>query len=77
MLMDSDDYLAQLRDVLLVERELSNAYIRLRRMIPGAFNTPTAPAPIDVWTHTESCLKRMVDEITQLKQQINDLQQSR
>ena len=77
MLMDSDDYVAQLREVLLAERELSDAYVRLRRMIPGALSTSTSPTPKEVWTHTESCLKRMVDEIKLLKQQVYELQQPR
>jgi hypothetical protein len=42
------------------ETELSNAYLRLRRLIPGAFDTPHAPTPNEVWAVTEEALKRLV-----------------
>ena len=41
-------------------RALSDAYLRLRRLIPGAFDTPTAPTAEEVWITTESALKRLV-----------------
>lgn len=43
------------------------AYLRLRTMIPGAFNTPDAPTPEQVWETTEAALKQYIaahDEIT-------------
>jgi hypothetical protein len=40
------------------ETELSNAYLRLRAMIPGAFDTPHAPTQQKVWSVTEEALKR-------------------
>ena len=40
------------------ETELSNAYLRLRAMIPGALNTPHAPTQHQVWSVTEEALKR-------------------
>lgn len=40
------------------EHELSNAYLRLRSMIPGAYDTPHAPTSQQVWETTENALKR-------------------
>lgn len=39
------------------ERELSDAYLRLRALIPGAFDTPRGPSTEQMWAHTEACLK--------------------
>lgn len=39
------------------ERELSDAYIRLRKLIPGAFDTLPGE---NVWSHTEACLRQLV-----------------
>jgi hypothetical protein len=39
------------------ERDLSDAYLRLRSLIPNACNTPHAPSHEVVWQHTEECLK--------------------
>jgi len=38
--------------------KLSQAYLRLRSLIPGAFDTPHAPSPEQVWDVTERALKR-------------------
>lgn len=40
-------------------RALSDAYLRLRSMIPGAFDTPTAPTQTQVWTTTENALNKL------------------
>ena len=39
------------------ERALSEAYVRLRAIIPGAFDTPYAPTVEQVWATTERALK--------------------
>jgi hypothetical protein len=39
------------------ERSLSEAYVRLRALIPGAFDTPYAPEPEQIWEITENALK--------------------
>lgn len=43
------------------ESDLSNAYMRLRRIIPNALRTRNAPTAEQVWAHTESCAKQVVD----------------
>lgn len=45
----------------IAETEVSNAYLRLRRLIPGALNTPHAPTANQVWAVTEAALKRALD----------------
>lgn len=42
------------------DHELSAAYVRLRGMIPGAFDTPYAPTPEQIWDVTEKALARLV-----------------
>lgn len=37
---------------------LSHAYLRLRNLIPGAFDTPYAPSSEQVWETTECALKK-------------------
>lgn len=41
------------------EHDLSDAYLRLRKLIPGAFDTPPSPTVQQVWEHTERCLQKM------------------
>lgn len=45
------------------ETELGQAYLRLRHIIGhGAFNTPHAPTPEQVWETTEQALLALVKE---------------
>ena len=44
------------------ERDLSDAYLRLRALIPGAYDTPPAPTPEQVWATTEAALRRLLQE---------------
>lgn len=46
------------------ETDLSNAYLRLRRMIPGALDTPSAPTKEQVWATTEAALARALRPTT-------------
>lgn len=48
-------------EILKAEHELSEAYVRLRMIIPGALNTTNAPTPEEIWTHTENCLRVALD----------------
>jgi len=41
------------------ERALGAAYLRLRALIPGAYDTPHAPSAETVWAHTEDCLNTL------------------
>lgn len=43
-------------------RQLSDAYLRLRQKIPGAFDTPYAPSPRQVWETTEKALDDLLKE---------------
>lgn len=43
-------------------RALSDAYVRLRALIPGAFKTPHAPTPEQVWETTENALRALLAE---------------
>jgi len=52
--------LEALRDA---ERRLSMAYVRLRALIPGAFDTPYAPTPEQVWTATEQALVKYKERL--------------
>lgn len=46
------------------EHEVSNAYLRLRQMIPGALDTPwAAPTSRDIWLVTEAALRRLLDRL--------------
>lgn len=47
-------------EYLKAKHDLSNAYLRLRAMIPGAFDTPHAPTSEQVWETTENALKELV-----------------
>ena len=42
------------------DHDLSAAYLRLRAMIPGAYDTPNAPTPEQVWEVTEAALRRLL-----------------
>lgn len=48
------------------ENDLSNAYLRLRRLIPGAFDTPPGPSVEYVWQHTEKLLGALVKDSERL-----------
>jgi hypothetical protein len=43
------------------DKELSDAYVRLRNIIPGAHDTPFAPSPEVVWAITEKAAKALVE----------------
>lgn len=47
---------------------LSRAYVRLRALIPGAFDTPFAPTPPQIWDVTERALNRMKARSMHLEQ---------
>ena len=79
-LAQADARIAELEAELAVERlrtekfvqaehRLSKAYIRLRELIPGAFDTPFAPTAEQVWAHTEACLKKLQAELAALREQ--------
>jgi hypothetical protein len=43
------------------EKRLSDAYLRLRALIPGAFDTPHAPSSEQVWATTENALRNSLN----------------
>lgn len=52
------------------ERELSQAYLRLRQKIPGAFLTPHAPSAQKVWQVTEEALDVVLERLKMVDQVI-------
>jgi hypothetical protein len=52
---------AERDDILKAEHALSAAYLRLRSLIPGAYNTPHAPSPEQVWETTETALRKLAE----------------
>ena len=44
-----------------INKKVSDAYVRLRIMIPGALDTPTAPSTEQVFTVTEAALKMLIE----------------
>lgn len=58
-----DEIARQLQEDERNLRELSDAYLRLRSLIPGAFNTPHGPTSEQVWHQTEKSLRRMKQSI--------------
>lgn len=55
------------------ERELSEAYVRLRFLIPGALDTHTAPTPQQIWDITEAALKRLLDDLLQAENKLKEI----
>lgn len=41
-------------------QDMSRAYVRLRELIPGALNTPTAPSPEEIQAITENSIKNLL-----------------
>lgn len=52
------------------DHDLSDAYLRLRALIPGAYDRPPAPTPEQVWATTEAALRRVLQERDLAYQQI-------
>ncbi len=55
----------QRNELLHVERNLSDAYIRLRAKL-NAFDTPWAPTPEQVYSHTEAKLDELIKQRDEL-----------
>lgn len=51
-----------LADWQRAENDLSRAYLKLRAMIPGAFDTPHTPSGEVVWATTEAALMAFIAE---------------
>lgn len=66
------DELARLREEY---QQLSQAYLSLRTLIPGSFNTPHGPSHEEVWNVTENAAKRVVDTLREARIQIHHLQE--
>lgn len=65
LLADTRERLSRLEIIQQRELKLSDAYLRLREMIPGAFNTPHAPSPEQVWETTEGALRALLESAEQ------------
>lgn len=55
------------------ERRLSEAYVRLRKMIPGAFDTPHAPTYEQVWQTTEAALATLTQALASVQEEVATL----
>ena len=51
----------RMEDFRAAERLISEAYVRLRRMIPGALDTPHAPTSEMIFKTTEEALQKVLD----------------
>lgn len=56
------------------ERSISNAYVRLRDIIPGSHDTPHAPTREQVWAITEEAAKSLVSRATQAEARVRELE---
>jgi len=52
----------QIANLEHLHEQLHMAYLRLRSLIPEAYNTPFGPTPQEVWKHTEDCLRRALQK---------------
>jgi hypothetical protein len=43
--------------ILKEEQDIARAYLRLQRLIPGAFDAPLGSSPEEMWAHVEEKLK--------------------
>ncbi len=59
----------QRNELLHVERNLSDAYIRLRAKL-NAFDTPWAPTPEQVYSHTEAKLDELIKQRDELMSKV-------
>jgi hypothetical protein len=50
------------RELEIIHTQLHHAYLRLRDLIPGAYDTPYAPTPQQVWEHTERSLRDALEK---------------
>jgi hypothetical protein len=50
------------RELETIHIQLHHAYLRLRDLIPGAYDTPYAPTPQQVWEHTEKSLRDALEK---------------
>jgi hypothetical protein len=58
----------------LMQRDLSEAYLRLRRLIgQKAFDTPHAPTGKQIWTTTEIALAGLVAEVDRQRAEIETM----
>lgn len=65
-LMEYIEHIEKQRDEFMAsERNLSDAYIRLREKL-SAFDTPTAPTAEQVYAHTEAKLDRLLEQRDEL-----------
>lgn len=49
-------------ELLRSTKVLSDSYVRLRTKIPGALLTNWGPSPLEIYTLTEDCLSKLLDE---------------
>jgi hypothetical protein len=72
---ENDTLRQQLGEFQIAEKNTSDAYLRLREIL-GSFDTPYAPSPELVWTHTEMKARQAVEQqamITAFRHAANSL----
>jgi hypothetical protein len=62
----------EVKELLKSERDLSNAYIRLRTIL-NAFDTPHAPSAEQVWEHTEKVANELKAKLSELEREVERL----
>lgn len=60
----------ELKKWIVANQKLSAAYLRLRALIPGAFDTPHAPSSEEVWQVTENALKNLLARV-EIRDKVN------
>jgi hypothetical protein len=53
---------AQIAELKVALAQISDSYLSIRQMIPGAFNTPRAPTPAQVYETTEQALQSFIEK---------------
>jgi hypothetical protein len=70
---ERDALLKQLNMFRILEKNLSDAYLRIRELV-GSFDTSTAPTPKQVYDLTELKLKTLLAEREELRKRVEELE---
>lgn len=68
-----EELTSQHDELLAAEHDLSDAYLRLREKLK-AFDTPPAPTPAQVYSHTEAKLDHLLTQRDGLLEALRDLE---
>ena len=76
LLAERDELEAERAIWIVGEQKLSAAYVRLREIIPGALDTPTAPAAELVWSITEAAARKLCDRANSAEAKVAKLREA-